>query len=587
MALHDAGGWHRTPHWARLLRPLARRFGNLLRPAAIADASFASIVLLASIPLFAGILVLVTPGRILSREMTCDFVYNLSGAWHLHYGHVAHVDFHGPLGELNFLLTLAGFRIVGPTPHAFLVGVIIVALAVFMLASWAAWRRLPLLPAVLFVVFTNLLVLMPANVGDRPSDFSFAMSYNRYCWSAISILALILFVPPRREWHDWLGDWMDVAVGGVLLAAMFYLKVTYFVTGLAAVGFAAVLFPHVRSWWGAWAAIVGLAIANAAAPYSRAYLQDIWAAANAGGIRTGLALHIGNFFANSESYAAYVAAFMAACFMYLRGLAPLRLAAATGFIFVVSLALLSQNAQLRGTPLSIVVAFIFYDQLRQHAVQKPSNVMVPLFVSLMIFPLLSIGVSSTSLIAYFARTHGNERLVVVDRTQLKGLAVWAEDGKLLEAFGSGRIDYKLLNSARRVGVRYELSPFEYVETIMEAAALLQDGRHVQGNIVLLDQVNPLPFMLGIEPARGGNLWSGVGEPVHEASTVLGEADHVLIPKFPSFSDSTETAVQKYGAYMAEHFPNREETQSWVVLSRKDAVHGPPGHVPQSSAAYWP
>src|ERR1700754_4053865 len=99
MASHEAVGRHRKLHWAHLPPPLAPRYERLLRNAAIADASFASIVLLASVPLFAGILVLVTPGRILSREMTCDFVYNLSGAWHLHYGHVAHVDFHGPLGQ--------------------------------------------------------------------------------------------------------------------------------------------------------------------------------------------------------------------------------------------------------------------------------------------------------------------------------------------------------------------------------------------------------------------------------------------------------------------------------------------------------
>jgi hypothetical protein len=302
-------------------------------------------------------------------------------------------------------------------------------------------------------------------------------------------------------------------------------------------------------------------------------------------VRTGLALQINNFFANSESYAVYVAAFVAAYFMYVRGLAPWRLAAATGFILVIALALLSQNSQLRGVPLAIVVAFLFYDQLREFALRNPSRVVAPLLATLMIFPLLSIGVSSASLAGYFVKARGGERLVVIDRTQLKGLAVRAEDGKLLEAFANGRIDYRLLNSARLVGARYELSPFEYVETIMEAAALLEDGRHLKGKVVLLDQVNPLPFMLGIEPARGGNLWSGVGEPVLEASAVLGDADHVLIPKFSTHGVSTETALLKYGAYIAEHFPDREETQSWVVLSREDAVRSPRGHVPISSVRH--
>jgi hypothetical protein len=588
MALHDAAG----RHWSDSLPQIVRARGRVFRAIAMADADLASLLLLASVPLLAGVGALIAPGRILSREMTWDFLFNLAGAWHLHYGHVAHVDFHGPVGVLNFLLTLVGFAVVGPTPLAFLVGAIIVALAVFVLASWAAWRRLPLLPAVIFVTFTTLLVLMPANVGDRPTDFSFAMSYNRYCWSAISILALILFIPPRSsqgvDWRsDWRSDWGDVAAGGILLVAMFYLKMTYFVAGLASVGFAVALFPHVRSWWGAWAAIGGLTVANALAPHSRAYLLDICGAVHAGGVRTGLALHINNFFANSEGYAAYVAAFVATFIMYLRGITPFRLAAATGFIFVLSLALLSQNAQLRGAPLGIVVAFLFYDQLRELALQKPSSAMKPLLLALMVFPLLSIGVSSVSLVGYLAKARSEERLLVIDHTQLKGLAVWAEDGKLLEAFANGRIDYKLLNSARHVGTRYELSPFEYVETIMQAASLLQDGRHLPGSVVLLDQINPLPFMLGIEPSRGGTLWLGLGEPLPEATTLFASADHVLIPKFPTYSDATEAAMLEYGAYIAKHFPHREETKSWIVLSRNRAVRGSRSHVPLSPAAFDP
>ena len=80
------------------------------------------------------------------------------------------------------------------------------------------------------MIFASLLVLMPANVGDKPNAYSFAMSYNRYGWSLLSILALILFVPPRDRIA---GDWIDVANAGPLVVALFYLKVTYFAGGLA------------------------------------------------------------------------------------------------------------------------------------------------------------------------------------------------------------------------------------------------------------------------------------------------------------------------------------------------------------------
>jgi len=89
--------------------------------------------------------------------------------------------------------------------------------------------------------------------------------------------------------------------------------------------------------------------------------------------------------------------------------------------------------------------------------------------------------------------------------------------------------------------------------------------------VVLDQVNPFPFMLGWPPPHGGNLWSGPGAPVRPADKVFAEAEHVLIPQFSSYSVWTEQARRDYGRYLSENFRVREETQSWIVLSREGTV----------------
>src|SRR3981189_971935 len=109
-------------------------------------AALATVALLAGVPVLAALWALLSPALVLSREMTWGLVYNLSGAWHPRYGHVAQVDFHEPVGQLNFILTLLGFELVGPTPFAFLVGVAIVTAGVFASASLAAPRGAP--PAV-------------------------------------------------------------------------------------------------------------------------------------------------------------------------------------------------------------------------------------------------------------------------------------------------------------------------------------------------------------------------------------------------------------------------------------------------------
>ena len=80
----------------------------------------------------------------------------------------------------------------------------------------------------LFVVFVCLIVLRPANVGDHPNAYSFAMAYNRYGWSGLSVLALLLFEPPARRG---VADIVEMACTALILAALFYLKMTYFASG--------------------------------------------------------------------------------------------------------------------------------------------------------------------------------------------------------------------------------------------------------------------------------------------------------------------------------------------------------------------
>ena len=523
----------------------------------------ATLALLAGVPVLLALWALLSPRLVLSREMTWDFLYNLSGAWHLQHGHVAHVDFHEPVGQLNFMLTLLGFDLVGPTPFAFLVGVTIVTAVVFVSASFAAMRRLPVLPAALFVTFVSLLVLMPANVGDRPDAYSFAMSYNRYGWSLLSILALILFVPPQ-DGHA--GGGIDVAHAGLLLVGLFYLKITYFAGGLAFVGLALLISPHIHARLPAWLAIAGLVVANTVAPWNHAYLLDILHAVEAGAVRNSAGFYLNNFFANAEGYAAYAAGLVVAIWMYARGLAPPRAPLAIAGILAVGAFVLSQNHQSHGLPVGIVVAFLLYSQIRARF-----GTAVPVLPALMAFPLFAIGASALSLAGYHARASHEELLQVVDRTQLRGLAVPGERQGLLAAFADGRLGPTLLNWSRAAQPRFELTPAEYVETIIEAASLLSDGRHCRGGIVVLDQVNPFPFMLGWAPPHGGNLWSGPGAPTPAANEVLADAEHVLIPKFSTYGAWTERARFEYGPYLLENFRGREETQSWLVLSRRIAA----------------
>jgi len=527
------------------------------------------LILLAALPTAAAAWALLSPSYVLSREMTWDLLFNLAGAWHLHFAHAPHVDFHEPVGQLNFLLTEAGFRLLGPTPRAFLAGVAIVTLAIFAAAAFTAWRRLPLLPAAIFVVFACLLVLMPANVGDQPNVYSFAMSYNRYGWSAFAILALLLFLPPHDARPG--RDIAEMAVAAGLLTAMFYLKVTYFVVGAAALGVALFVCPHVRAQWRGWMVCAVLAVLLPALPYNWPYIADLLAAAGAGGVRNSVANHLNNLLANAAEYAPYAAAFAIALWMWRHGTAPLRLPVATAFLLITGAALLSQNTQAHGLPAAVVVAFLFYDVLRYRKTRRRPGGSFSMLAALLVFPLLGIATSAASLAGYRAKTD-DRTLRVVDSTNLQGLAVPAETHGVLAAFSRGTTHYRLLNLARSLKTRYELTAAEYVETLLEAAAMLTGD---DCRIVLLDQVNPLPFMLGRPPPRGGNLWSGAGAPRQPPEQLFADAGCVLIPKFSTYSPWTEAAIAAYTPYLADKFHYGEESQSWFLLRRQAQVATPP------------
>jgi len=175
-------------------------------------------------------------------------------------------------------------------------------------------------------------------------------------------------------------------------------------------------------------------------------------------------------------------------------------------------------------PLPVVVALLLHDVVRRRALGA-----LPLLF--LILPTMWIAASAASVAGHYLKTH-DPTLTVVERTNLRGLIVPTEQDDILAAFAKGTNSDQLLSRARVTRPRHELSAYEYVETVLEAASLLSNPRYHPGVVVLLDQVNPLPFMLGWPPPRGGNLWSGSGMPLQPAGQVFSGADYVLIPNSP-------------------------------------------------------
>jgi len=170
---------------------------------------------------------------------------------------------------------------------------------------------------------------------------------------------------------------------------MFYLKITYFAVGLATVAFAVLFQPHVGRRWPAWLAVCALVIANAFAPYSQAYLNDILGAAQGGAIQSNADPAPQELPCRVGEYAPYFAAFVVACWMWFTGRASLRLPLTIAFLFAAALFLLSQNTQSSGLPSTIVIVLVLYDQLRTHFADARARDIGPLLLALLVFPFFA------------------------------------------------------------------------------------------------------------------------------------------------------------------------------------------------------
>jgi hypothetical protein len=144
------------------------------------------------------------------------------------------------------------------------------------------------------------------------------------------------------------------------------------------------------------------------------------------------------------------------------------------------------------------------------------------------------------LLAYNIKASPGAGAFVVKDTNLQGLAVPADHDKIFD---------------------------EYVKTILALADFLREEGAASARIVVIDQVNPLPFVLGAEAPRGGNLWSRGDIAWRDPEDVFREADYVAVPRFPTRSETLIDGLHVYREYLSAHFVRLYETPYWTLLQR--------------------
>jgi len=242
------------------------------------------------------------------------------------------------------------------------------------------------------------------------------------------------------------------------------------------------------------------------------------------------------------------------------------------FVAACGVFVLSQNAQTSGVPLYVVISFMLFNALHDARLRQPlwlGHGLRPLLLACLAVPALTVASMTLSLAGYWQKAT-QPGGIVMDDTQLRGLAVHADQTDLIADFSRGAVSPQTLIAARQEHPRWDLTQAEYLEILRDALAIFRDDRDglhfgAAPKIMVFDAVNPLPFALGFPPPRGGDLWFDPLYPWPPAEQALGDADVVLVPKFSS--RTTDIAMARYGDYLHAHFSLDRETVSWLVYRR--------------------
>ena len=238
-------------------KPLATRPAKAWHPA-LGDIGAGGGTLLALVAVAGA---LVVRGGVYFSQWVPDVFIPLEGVLHIRAGQWPHRDFVTPVGSLWYLIHALLAQIV-PLSARLLVGAnLLVALVAGGAALIVCVGKMPRALAMLCAFHAGMVALSPRQIGEGISHISNNASYNRHCWALIGVIALAALLPaPGRRRAA-----IDGAVAGLLIAACFYIKITYAAAGIGFLGLALITARGFAGWRfaGVAGAVAGVVIAVA------------------------------------------------------------------------------------------------------------------------------------------------------------------------------------------------------------------------------------------------------------------------------------------------------------------------------------
>lgn len=498
------------------------------------------------------------------------------------------VDFPTPLGAAMLYLPWLGYKLSGGYAGSIEISSAIVALGLCVAcAQGAAARHGPavtavLVTAVFLIVVPSMLEGYGAPVSVSLEDgelqpvrgeYANAMFYNRWGWGAL--IAFFAFLTPRKLAER--APLAEIVTLGLMLAFLFWLKLSYFMIG----GAAALLYAFLgtRPWRtlaiGGGVAAAGILLVALFTGNLFAYVFDILQTGKVSGAR----------FANVAELIKISALHLLIAVAPFVALAVLKKLTATdvwiaGLMVGGTLFIINQNAQSSGLPTLLVVSAYAIWRVRQEE------------RGLVLLAALAFALPAS--VYVLERGAGLlAQTTLARREEARPQAPWASIPALARVYTQEREDLlaPLLKAederTRTVafantalyGRRQFLRSGEYLVTMQAGLEELRPVLDQNESVAVLDFASPLAFLAGARSPKG--FWitfddgRTISEDVHpDAEQLLGDADHVMAPRLFVEPDTAMRLRQLYRDWLDENYAERVETLYWTRWShRKPGLRG--------------
>lgn len=539
--------------------------GMLFRTTVIG--AYAMVTLLTCYVMYVGL------NKTLLCTMPHDSVVYYDGAHRLASGQRQHIDFHTPMGIFCNLLPYWGLKIAGGYAGSMewaslVAGAFLMGIGVIVTAS-----RLSVAPAIPAIIFLALLTVVPLGVESSPEKITTAMFYNRFGWTAITLVFLYFLEPREKSKTMLVLDWICLAA---LLFFLLYLKITYFLVSAAFLGFLCITSRYNRQV--ALPALALVAIGTGAMELiyglNGPYLQDLRMTIRASGANRGSALP--KLFLNIKEF---ILVALAITLTWDRKNPNWLYLIYVGFVTAAGLAIIDQNTHPHGVVCALAVLLVSHELIRRRISQPDishSAMEVGRAKSLACLGLIVLFVIQPIVNRCTSMAMIRSAVTQVSVDMPGGLKNMVFVEHLWKHFLQGRTRDPLMNKVIPPKSRFFADDAHgtYLDSLLDGVKLLQNAGTEGKSVVAFDFVTPFSFILGMKPATGDHTCIHYGRTMSDEvysppEELLGSVDYVMVPKSPRTPATTAFLLRTYGPYLETHFHEVDSSDFWVLWARND------------------